>query len=360
MEGFKTEEFGKRRFPFKKALILFLLVLIVIFGIVLVVYFVSRPKKEAKVKESNVNYLNSELSDTYAFAKEDDYLVALKKDGQNKRIYNLSQGTANLGDFLDYTYYDKKLWLLFGTDNIYSISLTAGNGVYELENEYTYLPAVCGDNSSGRTSNIVVNSQIIYFNNSNCSISGINYQKNKKQVNLKVFNSLQNSSMVYSDSLKTLFFQGDNAIYKIDETKGDVEKVLDSVNGNIPLTITDNVLLYTSTSDNILYNYYGYNIATKSSAIVAKDVNKLAISKKRYFYLKDNKIYVNSNNKVKEVYSARYDKLSDFELIAESILQIVDSSDNGDKKRIVNIDLDSDKFTTKVVSNKYSLIRNVK
>lgn len=363
MNGLQTEEFGKRKFPFK--IVIFFLIAIIFLALVifLIVSLVkNNGKKDYKVTENeNIVNLNSELDSTYSFAREGDYIVALRKKGNNKRIYNLSQGTGSLGDFLDYTYYDKKLYFLFGTNNIYSISLTEGNGVYELEKEYNYTPVVCLDNTSGSTSGIVVTNRIIYFNNSKCGLSGINYKNNSKQVNLKIFNSLKNSSLVYSDSAKALYYQADDMIYKVDEKSGEVVKILDNANGDIPLTITDNVLLYTITTDNKYYNYYGYNVVNGTNGLIAEDVRKLVISSKKYFYYNDGGVYVKDNNKVKEIYKLHYNVLSNMELINDSLLQIVDTSTIGDKKvRIVNIDLSNNKYESSVVNSEYELIRMVK
>ena len=256
MNGLQTEESGKKSFSFKPFLIIggiLLVLIVVIFLVIILVRNINTKKDKKTTDDDNIVSLNSELDGTYSFAKEGDYIVALKKNGYNRRIYNLSQGTGNLGDFIDYTYYNKKLYFLFGSNNIYSISLNEGNGVYELEEEYTYTPVLCSDNSSGLTSNILVTDKIIYFNNSGCGISGFNYKKKGKQVNVSTFNSNKYSSITHGDAVKKLFYQADNSLYAVNEANGEITKVLDNVNGSINLSITDNVLLYASTSDNKNY-----------------------------------------------------------------------------------------------------------
>ena len=128
MNGLQTEESGKKSFSFKPFLIIggiLLVLIVVIFLVIILVRNINTKKDKKTTDDDNIVSLNSELDGTYSFAKEGDYIVALKKNGYNRRIYNLSQGTGNLGDFIDYTYYDKKLYFLFGSNNIYSISLKA-------------------------------------------------------------------------------------------------------------------------------------------------------------------------------------------------------------------------------------------
>ncbi len=364
MDELKTEE-EKRKFPVKKILFL-ILCIILICGVVFAVIFLynkvkNNKKEKVEKKEENIVTLNSELDTTYAFAKEGDYLVAIKKDKTNKKVYNLSQGTGNLGEFLDYTYYDKKLYLLFGTNNIYSISLTEGNGVYELQNEYNYLPATCYDEGVGKTSNIVVNDKIIYFNNSNCCLTGINYITNKEQVNLKVFNNVGYSSLVYSNSKKTLYMQADNVIYELDEkNEKKLIKILDNANGDRDLKIYDNILLYTTKGNNGLYNYFGYNIDTQVHSLIKLDVNKLVEANKKYYYLKDNKIYEYNGKEDKEIYTSLYDTLMDLELIDNNTIQVVVTNNTNNKEKIINIDLSSNKYKSKEVSDKYDSLRLVK
>lgn len=361
MNGLQTEESGKKSFSFKPFLIIggiLLVLIVVIFLVIILVRNINTKKDKKTTDDDNIVSLNSELDGTYSFAKEGDYIVALKKNGYNRRIYNLSQGTGNLGDFIDYTYYDKKLYFLFGNNNIYSISLNEGNGVYELEEEYTYTPVLCSDNSSGLTSNILVTDKIIYFNNSGCGISGFNYKKKGKQVNVTTFNSNKYSSITHSDAVKKLFYQADNSLYAVNEANGEITKVLDNVNGSINLSITDNVLLYASTSDNKNYTYYGYNIVNGNNGEIVSNVKKLVISNKKYYYYTDNYVYVNDNGKVKEIYKSRYNVLSDMELINNNTLQVVDTSTALDKKeKIVNIDLSDKNYKSSVVDQKYSLIR---
>ena len=361
MNGLQTEESGKKSFSFKPFLIIgeiLLVLIVVIFLVIILVRNINTKKDKKTTDDDNIVSLNSELDGTYSFAKEGDYIVALKKNGYNRRIYNLSQGTGNLGDFIDYTYYDKKLYFLFGSNNIYSISLNEGNGVYELEEEYTYTPVLCSDNSSGLTSNILVTDKIIYFNNSGCGISGFNYKKKGKQVNVSTFNSNKYSSITHSDTVKKLFYQADNSLYSVNEANGEITKVLDNVNGSINLSITDNVLLYASTSDNKNYTYYGYNIVNGNNGEIVSNVKKLVISNKKYYYYTDNYVYVNDNGKVKEIYKSRYNVLSDMELINNNTLQVVDTSTALDKKeKIVNIDLSDKNYKSSVVNQKYSLIR---
>ena len=361
---FKTEENDEIGFNFKK-LIPFVILIVVLIIIIIIIVSVSKGSSNKKKQQNQANstenkvVLNSELDGAYAIAKEDNYIVILKENGDAKRIYNLTQGTGNLGDFHDYAYYDKKIYMLFGDKNIYSLSLTDGNGIYELKKEYEYTPISCKDGKKGYTTNIEVTEDIIYINNSSCAISGFNYTKDgfDEQVNVYQFDKLTTSSMVYSDGV--LLFQGNDSIYALSEEDGKINKIIDKASGDMPIELIDDVLLYTTKVDNS-YNYFGYNISTGANGALVEKAKKLIIYNEGYIYYDNGGVYISDGEEVTKIYELRYNQLSNLELIDDDILQIVDKSTNGNNKlRISNIDLkNKNKRTT--VRHIYSKIEEIK
>lgn len=366
-DGFKTEESNSKKsklnlnLNLKPIFMIFGVILVLILIIVLVVKISSGNKKEEPKINNNIVNLNSELDGAYAFAKEGDHIVVLRKDKEPKNIYNLSQGTGNLGDFLDYTYYDKKLYLLFN-DSIMSISLTDGNGVYELKKEYNYEKVNCKDGKLGKTTNLIVTENIVYFNNSSCAISGFNRseedEKNTEssQVNIYQFETLKSSNMTYSDSV--LYFTGDNKIFKVSEDDGEIVEISKDIESNYPLSVEDGVLVYSNRNSDGTYNFYGMSTESFEKAEIVKNAKGLGIYNETYYYYDTKGVYSFDGENIETIYELRYNELSNMEII-DGVLQIIDKSTIGDdKKRIVNIDL-KDKNKQSNSNHEYNLIRNI-
>ena len=371
----ETEENGKKKkeklnlnlnlFPI---IIVFVIIIVVIILAVVITNVISNNKKKNKAKEENNNIvnLNSELDGAYGFAKEGNRIVVLRDKKTPKTIYNISQGTGNYGEFLDYTYYDKKLYLLFN-DSIESISLTDGNGIYELKKEYDYEQVKCNDGTIGKTTNLIVTDDIVYFNNSSCAISGFNRnleedetkednQTTGSQVNIYQFNTLKSSSMTYSDGV--LYFTGDNKLFKVSEEDGDIKEIANNISSNYPLFVQDGVLIYSNKNNDKTYNFFGISTDTFESAEIVKNAKGLSIYDQTYYYYDNNGVYKYDGENSENIYSLRYNELSSLE-IYNGLLQIVDKSTNGDeKKRINNIDL-KNKNKTSVSEHEYTMIRNI-
>ena len=114
-DDFLTEE-NKPKKNIKKIL---LTILFIVF-IGLVVYglftFISNKKAEEERKKKEIkeeNLLNGELSGIKYFGISNNYIVGISDDLNSINIYNLMQGTGQFGDFKDYIYYDKNLYLIF-------------------------------------------------------------------------------------------------------------------------------------------------------------------------------------------------------------------------------------------------------
>lgn len=340
----QTEEFERKK-NYKVFIVIFITIIIISL-IVFSIYKYSEYAKEKKKKEKEkviVNPLNEELIDIYGFAISDNYIVALKNNGTYVKIYNLLQGTGNFGDFTAYNYYDKKLYLLYSDNVLYTISLDKGNRVYELVKFYDLEPVPCQNGTIGKTSDIAFNNNSIYLNNSNCSLVRLKIDKKTNKIShevLKNFTSL-NVNMEYNKSIKSLFVYGDNNIFKIDNNTQQLTTITNNITSSENMLLKSNVLVY-ETIENNIKTYYGYNIKTNvNSKIVEAD--KLLVYNNSFIYLKNNKIYKLLNNKEYEIYTPHYNVLSDMELIGQDTLQVVDTSIDEDKKRIVNINLKSKK-----------------
>lgn len=365
-EEFKTEEKSDKKFNLNLNLfpliIVFIIIIVVIVLAVVITNAVSSGKKKKSTNSENTNIvnLNSELDGAYGFAKEKDHIVVLRDKKDSKTIYNISQGTGNYGEFLDYTYYNKKLYLLF-QDSIMSISLTEGNGVYELKKEYSYKPVNCKDGSIGKTTNIIVTDDIIFFNNSSCAISGFNYSDEDKeksqQVNIYQFETSKNSNMVYDDGV--LYFTGDNKLFKVSEEDGKIKDIAKDISSNYPLSVEDGVLIYSNKNSDNTYNFFGINTQNLKASEIVKNAKGIAIYNQTYYYYDNNGVYSFDGENVVTIYKLRYNLLSNFEIF-NGILQIEDRSTTDDtKKRITNIDL-KNKNKASVSNYEYSMIRSIK
>lgn len=345
----KTEEFERKRNY--KGLIILIIAIILISIILFFAYkYISssiKKKKDQKKQTVEITSLNSELQNIYGFAISDNYIVALKKDGTNIKIYNLLQGTGNLGDFTYYTYYDNKLYLLYSNNILYTISLESGNRLYELTRYLEISPISCLNGDVSKTSDLSFNKNEIYINNSNCSLTRTKIDKENKTVltdTLKVFNS-KNVNIEYSNSINSIFVNADNSIYKFNNDNGEVSIIANNTSNSIPLELKSDILIHSNVINNKKV-FYGYNIKKgKSSTIVEAD--DLIIYNKSFIYLKDNTIYLRTGEKDRIIYKVHYDTLSKMELIGKNTLQIIDTlSTDENKKRIINIDLSSKDYKT--------------
>ena len=356
--GLQTEEFARKK-NYKGLIVFLIIVLLIVFlSFMLYKYIVHYKEEKRKEKSSEeVLTLNEELQNLYGFAISDNYIVALKKDGKFFKIYNLLQGTGNLGDFTFYSYYDNKLYLLYSDNTLYTISLDSGNGIYELKKSLSITPTSCLNGDISRTSELAFYSNNIYINNSNCSITRNKFDKKNSNVTsdvLKVFNN-KNVSLEYSDVVHSVFVYGDNSIYKFDNTNGQISTIVSNISNSVPLEIKSNILVYSNIVDNKKV-YYGYNVATNTNSqiVIADD---LIIYEHSFIYLKDNAIYMLTGDKEKVIYNSHYDTLSNLELINTDTLQIVDASSvDSYKKRIINIDLSSKQYNTIENKNEFTSV----
>lgn len=343
--GLQTEEFRKKKNykPFIMIAILMLVIGFIIYGIY--IYMGYREEKQKNEKNKIIiNPLNEELADIYGFAISDNYIVAIKKDGSYVKIYNLLQGTGNYGDFTTYAYYDKALYLLYSDHVLYTISLNRGNRLYELV-KYSDLETVsCQDGTTGKANDLAFTKNSIYVNNSNCSVIRIKEDtKTKKKTTelLRNFNN-QNVNMEYSSVINSLFIYGDQNIIKIDNHAKEVVTVASDIASYEKMLLKSNILIYSKIENNVK-SYYGYNVSNNVNNKIV-DADRIILYKKSFIYMKNNKIYVLTNGKEKEIYIPHYAVLSDMELIGEDTLQVVDSTIDKEKSRIVNINLKSKSY----------------
>lgn len=363
MNGLVTDEYSKNNKSKVKIFFLILIFLVVIAGIVLLcfLFFNNKSKKKEKTTEIDISSsLNPELSNTYLFAVDNDgYIVSIKKDGKVFKIYNLLQGTGTLGEFKTFTYFDKKLYLMFSNNTIYTISLAEGNKSYQLKKLVEYSPLLCGDMQVIAGDDLSIYKDFIYFNNSNCGVD-MYYSGTKENVdrlhNIKSFNG-RGVYVAYNKSTSSLYFYSinDSKIYRFNEKDSDVTVLIDNVKTDTDISIISNVLIYTQKNVDGTYDYYGYNLNNGQNTLIVKNALGLVKYKNGFVYYTNSKIVYLDGTKENVIYNAHYDKLSDFELIGKDMLQVVDSNISLEKTRIINIDL-SNKNKTIIVSNKYKNI----
>lgn len=354
-----TEEV-KRKKNFKG--LFFILFIIMIIGIIVFLIYTGiinkKKEQERKKKEREITSLNSELQDIYGFAISNNYITALKKDGSIFYIYNLLQGTGNLGDFTYYTYHNDQLYLLFSDQNLYTISLKEGNGVYELVKKNTLEPINCLNGSVGKTSDIAFDQATVYLNTSSCGINRLRYdRKNKKQdiETLKIFNQA-GIDFEYSKTDQSLYVKADQAIHQFNMKTKEITTIANSINSNVPLKLKSNILIYSNTNGNTT-TYYGYNIKTKQSSKVAENVSDLILYQSSFIYRSHDTIYQLVKDKSKVIYQAHYNQLNNMQLINKDTLQVIDfDSDDLEKRRIINIDLSSKKYEITQNMNEFSSI----
>lgn len=355
-EGLRTEEFEKKKSY--KGLVIVILCVIIIGAISFGIYYMMMHKSEKPKKKVEESTLNKELQDIYGFAISDNYIVALKKNGSLVKIYNLLQGTGNLGDFTYYTYYRDKLYLLFSDDNLYTISLTAGDRVYELTKNMTLERINCLSNQVGKTSDIAFNGSIMYFNNSSCGVSRLVYDTKNKRMQKDVLKTFQNVGVdfEFSNSDKSLYVKADNFIYQFDNNTGEVNTVVQDIHSSEPIILKGTSLVYQNVIDGSK-NYYLYNIKNKQVSSIVEGVEDLILYKNSFVYRTNDAIYLLDSKEKKEIYHVHYNQLSDMELVGSNILQIVDQDTTDEsKKRIIHINLASNKFNT---TQESSLVTNV-
>lgn len=343
-----------------KGIFIILLILIVVGTATFFIYtnIINKKKEEKKKKEIEETSLNSELQDIYGFAISNNYITALKNDGSIFHIYNLLQGTGKLGDFTYYTYHDDKLYLLFSDQSLYTLSLTEGNGVYELTKSNTLEPINCINGSIGKTSDIAFDQSTTYLNTNSCGINRLSIdQKTKKQniETLKVFNQV-GVNFEYSKTDQSLYVKADQAVYQFNMKTKEITTIAENINSNIPLKLESNILIYSNTLGDTT-TYYGYNVKTKQSSKIAENVSDLILYQSSFIYRSNDKIYQLTGNESKVIYQAHYNQLSNMQLINKNTLQVIDSDSNDiEKKRTININLSSKKYETTQNINEFSNI----
>ena len=360
----KTEEFKPKRSY--KGLIIFILIIIFIGGVFFSIHkyieYRNNKKIEERKKLAEENPLNSELDNLYAFGITDNYIVGIKKDGTFTKIYNLLQGTGQFGDFTNYFYYNKKLYLLFSDNNIYTIDLDKGNKVYEVEKYYEIEPAICPDvydesKNILQVSDLAFRNKTVYLNGAPCgagTVSMVRYSVKTKQNEMSTVKSYDTSYVDMEYKSGMLFIHANNSIYMYDLKNKTEETVAENINSDDKIVLKNNILVYTNYVDNVK-NYIGYNIKTKEKADITNIANELLIYNRSFIYHNGNTIY-KKGSREKEIYKAHYDTLSNLELVGEKILQIVDtSSEDASLRRVINIDLGNN-YKTNTVENEFDNI----
>lgn len=363
MNDLMTDEFKSKNSP-KKILLILLILITIIIVMLITLKVISGIKKDKEEKskqkdQATENILNAELNNTYSFAIDDNnYIVAIKKDKTVKKIYNILQGTAPLGDFKGYTYFDKKLYLMFSNNKIYQISLTEGNKSYQLEKVFEYENIDCTNKET--TNDIAIHKDLIYFNNSNCGVSF--YYTGKKQISKRLNDLYKFSSpsvnIAYNKETSSLYTYQTTSkkIYRFSEGTKETTTLLDNITTDKDIKIIDNILIYSNKNEQNTYDYYGYNLKTNKNALIVKDALDLIKYKEGFIYYKNDKIVYKTSKKETIIYNKHYDTLTDFAQINENIIQIVDSKENSTKKRIINIDL-KNKNNKEIVKEKYKDVK---
>ncbi len=352
--GLRTEEFGKKKNTTKIMIILLLLIVIITIALCTYYYITNKKKEEAKKKTIEITSLNEELQDIYGFAISNNYIVALKNNGSMIKIYNLLQGTGNLGNFTYYTYYNDKLYLLFEDNNLYTISLTDGNKVYELTKNLTLENLQCSSNNIGKTSDLAFSGKTIYFNTSSCGISRLSYDAKTKKAKMDVLKTYNNVGVDFelSPLTKSLYVKADNTISKFDNTTGEITTIANNINTTKPLVLKSNLLVYNNNKE-----FYAYNIKTNNLSKIIDNAEELLIYKNSFIYRSNDTIYLMTPNKTSEIYKVHYNNLTNMQLIGKNTLQIVDTDTTDEtKKRIINIDLSNKKYSTTQNENEYTNI----
>ena len=293
-DSLRTEEFGRKK-NFKWIFLLFIILLIIVVG----VYFIytgiiNQKNKKQKKKEVEVTSLNSELQDIYGFAISDHYITALKNDGSVFYLYNLLQGTGNLGD----------------------------------------------------------------VNTSSCGINRLSYDQKDKKVNIDTLKTFQNVGVdfEYSKLDESLYTKADNTIYQFNMKTKEIKPIASNIVSSIPLVLKSNILIYSNVEGNTI-SYYGYNIKTKQSSKIVENVSDLILYKNSFIYRTNDTIYMLTGNQSKEIYKVHYNQLSNMQLINKNILQIIDFDVNDmEKRRIINIDLSSKNYQVSQNTNEFSNI----
>lgn len=344
-----------------RGVLLFLFLVIIIGIIAFSVYMSVIHKKKVQEKEKKkeeITSLNSELQDLYGFAISNNYITALKKDGSIFYIYNLLQGTGNLGEFTYYTYHDDQLYLLFNDQSLYTISLKDGNGVYELTKNSIFQPINCINGNMGKTDDLAFDQNTIYLNTSSCAINRLYKAKNDKKQNietLKVFNQ-PGVDFEYSKNDQSLYVKADQTIYQFNMKTKEITTIANQINSNFFLVLKSNILIYSNIINNTI-TYYGYNIKTKQSSKIAEGVSDLILYHSSFIYRSNDTIYQLTKDKSKVIYQAHYNQLANMQLINENTLQVIDfDSNDSEKRRIMNIDLSSKKYETTQNMNEFSNI----
>ncbi len=310
-DDFLTEE-NKPKKNIKKIL---LTILFIVF-IGLVVYglftFISNKKAEEERKKKEIkeeNLLNGELSGIKYFGISNNYIVGISDDLNSINVYNLMQGTGQFGDFKDYIYYDKNLYLIFSDNSVYKISLTSGNRVYELTRflSLDYNPTFI---------TFLTKNNIIVSDGKNINLIKKGDKKDEVST-LITFNNI--NKIIYSN--KALYVLDNNTLYKYDLTNNTNTKLYDNIND---IKLYDNILVIKSGN-----SFTGLNTKNNNSMVLSQNAKDVGITKNNVYSLLNDGIY--SVKTGKKIYAVHYNNLDNLNVIG-SYLEVVDNDTEDDTK----------------------------
>ncbi|MCL2860043.1 MAG: hypothetical protein FWF46_05720 [Oscillospiraceae bacterium] len=324
------------------------------------VYTISEGSNNT-VKELTKDVVNDELVGTIAFGFNDNNnLIAIKNDGSTINIFSDSQFRTTVSSYCgtsnNYAYSNGYLYFIISRYkntsvlacevNIYSINLKAGDQNYSLTKVYTISKNVTGT----VTDNIKVYNNNIYFSDNDYEISSYNLLTNQ-YINIKTFTT----RVVRFDVDKInniLYYLGDGNIYKYDISTG-TETLIES-NADGPIIANNSGLVYESSSTD---DYNQYNLKTNSTTNIVNNVQSLITYNDSYIYIKDNSVYISTNNQETKLYS-----LINYYLaitIVGNKLQICDEASEDYPERTTTITMDLTNNTQSNDTTAYFSVVNV-
>lgn len=334
---FTDEHKPKRNFKkFFMFIIIIILIALVIYGLYTFVENKKKEEEKKKKEEAEINLLNPELDGVKYFGIRDNYIVGINDNLESINIYNLLQGTGQFGDFKDYFYYDKNLYLIFSDNNIYKLSLTSGNKVYELT-KYISLDSPSSFIGFATKSNVIVTES-----------NNIDVVNKSSKGDIKTVIASFGAPITKAYLLnKALYLISNNTLYKYDLVNNTNTKLYDNVSN---LSLYGDVLTF-----NISGVYYGYNTKTNAVAEVARDVKNVVINNNKIYSLTNDGVYDISNNN-KKIYNVHYNNLDNINSIG-SFIEVSDTDTVDEtKKRTIYIDL-KDNNKSSIGNNLYTNIK---
>ncbi len=330
-----TDE-NKPKFSFKKILFPIIFILLIFLAVYGIFTFINNKKIEEEKKKEEIkleNPLNDELHDIKHFAIKDNYIVGINSDLSYVNIYNLMQGTGQFGDFKNYFYYDKNLYLIFSDNNIYKISLTSGNKVYELT-KYLNLE------SSPSFINFISKNNIIVLERNNLEL--IKRQKKDSKTVLATYENI--GGILYSN--RKVYIISNSSLYAYDLESNTNNKIADNVSS---IRLFGNILVYKSED-----KFYGYNTKTLVNSELVSGVFDTIISNNKIYALTGDAIY-NVSDKNKKIYDVHYNNLDNFNAIGKYIEVYDTDTVDVTKKRVIFIDTSD--YKNSVSDNLYTNIK---